>query len=265
LSPGRLPAFVRASAALHVLGPASLLVRPSLWPFVVSGLVADHLLLVAGGLVPRSRLLGPNVVRLDVSEPVVALTFDDGPDPELTPRVLETLERRGARASFFCIGERAERHPGLVREIARAGHAVENHTWRHPLHFFFLAPGALGREIDRAQRVLADAAGRAPAYVRAPAGIRSPLLQPALARRGLALVSWTRRGFDTVSADAARVAARLLRGSAAGDILLLHDGGTRRDAAGGPSVIRALDLVLDGLAERGLSAVALPRPHDRAR
>ena len=260
-----MSAFVQLSIALHVVGPLSLVAAPRLWPLVAGGLLADHALLVAGGLAPRSRLLGPNLARLVTEEPVVALTFDDGPDPDVTPRVLAALDRRGATASFFCIGERAARHPELVGEIARAGHTVENHSYRHRNHFFVLGPSALRSEVERTQRVLSEASGRPPAYFRAPAGIRGPLLEPVLARAGLRLTSWTRRGFDTVSRDPRRIAARLLRRLAPGDIVVLHDGSASRDRAGRPVALDALDLVLDGLRRHGLRAVALPRPGDAPR
>src|SRR5262245_8003220 len=159
---------------------------------------------------PRSELLGRNLVRSAAAERAgaVALTFDDGPDPDVTPGVLDLLDRHGSRASFFCIGERAVRHADLASEIARRGHRLENHSHTHRTGFFFHTPGALDREIGACQEALVRAAGRAPAFFRAPAGIRSPLLDAALARAGLELASWTRRGFDTIARDPAGVASR---------------------------------------------------------
>ncbi|HNA05051.1 MAG TPA: polysaccharide deacetylase family protein, partial [Rhodocyclaceae bacterium] len=96
------------------------------------GLVAaNHAVLTAAGLWPRSRLLGPNLTRLAATSAArreIAITIDDGPDPEVTPRVLEILDRFGASATFFCIGERVSRHAGICREIIDAGHAIENHA-----------------------------------------------------------------------------------------------------------------------------------------
>nr|XP_061800910.1 chitooligosaccharide deacetylase-like [Nerophis lumbriciformis] len=186
------------------------------------------------------------------------MTFDDGPDPDVTPAVLELLEEHGARASFFLIGERAERYPELVAEIVRRGHQVENHTQHHHYHFAFLGLRRLGTEIDRSQDVLGRLAGRSPKYFRAPAGIRSPLLEPQLARRGLRLASWTRRAFDTVERNPQKVVRRLLRGLRDGDVLLLHDGSAARDSEGRAVVLGALPTVLEELAARGLRAVPLP-------
>jgi len=102
----RTAALVRGSLAVHALAGATLLVRPAAWPWALGAVVADHLLISAGGLLPRSHLLGPNMTRLPQGSPAhaVALTVDDGPDPAVTPQVLSLLDAHGVRASFFCIG-----------------------------------------------------------------------------------------------------------------------------------------------------------------
>ncbi len=252
--------FVKVAAGVSAAAIGSAIVQPATWPIAAAGFAACHLALAAAGSWPRGRLLGPNLQRLPPEAhrgKVVCLTFDDGPDPEVTPRVLERLSRAGASASFFLIGERAERHPGLVAEIASQGHSIENHTYTHAWSFALSGPRRMEREIDRAQAALAHLTGRAPRYFRPPAGIRSVFLEPLLARRELALATWTRRGFDTVERDARRVGQRLVRGLAPGDLLLLHDGNSARTAAGAPVVLEALDRLLDALAAAGLAAVAL--------
>jgi peptidoglycan/xylan/chitin deacetylase (PgdA/CDA1 family) len=188
----------------------------------------------------------------------VSLNFDDGPDPDVTPRVLDLLDRHHARASFFCVGEKAAAHPEIVREIARRGHSVENHSHRHPNAFAFYGMRGLRREVDAAQSVIARITGRPPMFFRAPAGFRSPLLDPVLAATGLRYASWTRRGFDTVDGNAAAVLKRLTRGLAAGDVLLLHDGGRARTSAGEPVVLAVLPALLERLAAAGLKSVPLP-------
>ncbi len=263
MSGGWRPALlVRLSIWLHAVAVAALVAWPEAWPFVLSAVVGDHLALVAASLWPRGTLVGPSLRRLTgvAAAGFVALTFDDGPDPEITPAVLDLLEKRNARASFFCVGHRAEASPQLVPEIVRRGHRVENHSHRHLNLFCFLGPRAAGREIDRAQEVLTGQAGERPAYFRAPAGLRNPWLAGVLAARGLALVSWTRRGFDTASADPEVVLRRLTRRLAAGDILLLHDRARRTVGHGLPVVLAVLPRLLDELERRGLAAVALPAP-----
>jgi peptidoglycan/xylan/chitin deacetylase (PgdA/CDA1 family) len=255
--------FVRASAALHVGAFGLLLADPRAWPLVVATIIPDHLLLAWGSLRPCSTLVGPNVRRLPDGgrEPAeIALTFDDGPDPATTPRVLDQLEARGATASFFCVGRKAERHPRLVAEIARRGHRVENHSFSHSNVFCLYTPAAMARDLDRAQAVLAGLTGRAPRWFRAPAGLRSPWLDGVLRERGLRLVSWTRRGLDTVVRRPDAVTRRLLRGLAAGDILVLHDGGHGGAPQGAPRSVglEALPRLLDAVAAAGLRVVPLP-------
>jgi peptidoglycan-N-acetylglucosamine deacetylase len=256
--PRRAP-LLRASLSLHAAAAAAVVLRPPLWPWALGAVVVDHLLLTAAGLWPTSGLLGPNWTRLPASAGAsIALTFDDGPDPELTPRILERLAQHGARATFFCVGERVRRHPELARRILASGHALGNHTQHHRHTFSILGPAALAREVGEAQETLAAATGTRPLFFRAPAGLRNLFLEPVLSRAGLRLVSWTRRGFDTVSADGARVLGRLTRRLAARDILLLHDGHAVRGAGGMPVSLEVLEPLLAAVAAAGLTAVTLP-------
>jgi peptidoglycan/xylan/chitin deacetylase (PgdA/CDA1 family) len=256
----RPSALIRASAGLHVGAAAALLMRPPLWPWALSAVLADHLLLTAAGLWPKARLLGPNWTRLPpgaAQRRTVAVTFDDGPDPAVTPAVLALLDEHGVKASFFCVGERIETHPALAREIIARGHDIENHSQRHLHRFSLLGPRGLREEIGRAQASIAAATGEAARFFRAPAGLRNPFLEPVLARAGLQLVSWTRRGFDTVSRDPAPVLARLTHGLRAGDILLLHDGHAARTAGGVPVILEVLPRLLAMLRQLGLTPVTL--------
>ena len=218
--------------------------------------MANHLMLVAAGLWPRSTLLGPNWTRLPdpaTAKRCVALTIDDGPEPSVTPQVLGVLDDYGVKATFFAIGERVERYPELAREIVRRGHSLENHSYCHPHYFSLLGPRGLRREIERAQRAIGMIAGEPPYFFRAPAGLRSPLLDPVLTRLGLRLASWTRRGFDTVNADADSVLRRLTQGMQAGDILLLHDGHAARGNSGTPVILEVLPRLLAALSSAGSS------------
>lgn len=251
--------LMKASAVLHA-GAAATLARPQLWPWALSAVVANHLFLAACGLWPRSALLGPNWTRLPAqaaAQGAVAITIDDGPEPAVTPHVLALLEAAGAQATFFCIGERVRRFPDLARAIVAQGHAIENHSQRHLNYFSVLGPRAVAREIERAQETISEVSGIAPAFFRAPAGLRSALLEPVLSRLGLQLASWTRRGFDTVNASAASVLGKLTRGLAAGDILLLHDGSAARTRAGTPVILEVLPRLLDTLCSARLGTITL--------
>lgn len=247
---------VRVSVWLHAVCALALIAVPSAWPWMLAAIVGDHLVLANFVLRPRSGLLGANLVRLPeagTSRGEVALTFDDGPDPSVTPRVLDLLDQYDAKASFFCIGRRAAAHPELVADILRRGHDVENHSHRHRYGFAFHGPRSLLREVADAQ----DALGHAPRFFRAPMGLRSPFLHPILARTMLRYVSWTRRGYDSVSGDADAVLRRITNGLAAGDILVLHDGSCARTASGEPVVLAVLAALLRLLAARDLHGVSL--------
>jgi peptidoglycan/xylan/chitin deacetylase (PgdA/CDA1 family) len=256
----RPSALVRGSVALHVAAGAVAAVRPHLWPWGLGAVVADHLVITAAGLWPRGTLLGPNWTQLPAGAAAraeIAITIDDGPDPAVTPALLALLESHGARASFFCVGERVAHFPQLAREIAARGHDVENHSQRHLHRFSLLGPRGLRAEIERAQQCIAQTTGAPPRFFRAPAGLRNPFLEPVLARLGLELVSWTRRGLDTVSRNPARVLARLTRDLRAGDILLLHDGHASHTVAGVPLVLEVLPRLLEAVRRAGLAPVTL--------
>jgi peptidoglycan/xylan/chitin deacetylase (PgdA/CDA1 family) len=255
---------VKASLLAHGAGAVALAALPQLWPQVLGALALNHALLTCG-MHARSSLLGPNLTRLPAGHgPRLALTFDDGPDPEVTPRVLDLLEAAGATATFFVLGQRAARHPALLREMLARGHGIENHTHTHPHGFACLGPVAQWRQIRRAQEAILEACGQAPRYFRAPMGLRNPLLGPGLDAEGLRLVSWTRRGLDTRRQPPERALARLTRGLAAGDILLLHDANSAPGPNGRPLVLTILPALLARIADQGLSARALPPPEAAA-
>lgn len=252
--------FVRASIALHGLALMAIVVAPAAWPWALGAVIANQLLITAAGLWPRSTWLGPNWTRLPAASAArgeIALTIDDGPDPEVTPRVLDLLDRHAVKATFFCIGERAARHPDLCREIVRRGHAVENHSQRHRHTFSWLGPRGFAREITAAQDTLTAITGQRPVFFRAPAGLRNPFLTAVLPRLGLALASWSARGFDTRVGDAARVGHALTRRLAPGAILLLHDGHAARTPHGQPVILEVLPELFAAAHAAGLRWVRL--------
>jgi peptidoglycan-N-acetylglucosamine deacetylase len=246
------------SAGFHISALIALLARPQWWLSILTALVLNHVVLALIGLWPRSRLLGANMLRLPdaaANRNEIALTFDDGPDPDVTPKVLDILDSHQAKASFFVIGDKAAAHPELVREIVKRGHSIENHSRKHSHVFGFFAWTALRKDIGAAQDIIAGITGRPPTFFRSPMGIRNPLLDPVIARLGLRYITWTRRGFDTVAHDPAVVLKRLTRDLSAGDILLLHD---RRTSGQRAMVLEVLPALLDRIAAAGLKPVSLP-------
>jgi peptidoglycan-N-acetylglucosamine deacetylase len=259
-TPWRPAPLLAFSILLHVAAAIAILVNPALWRWPAGAILANHLLLTAVGMWPRSRMLGPNWTRLPADAAArgeIAITIDDGPDPAVTPQVLDILDAHGVRATFFCIGKNVARYPDLCHEIVRRGHAVENHSDQHWWHFALQGVGGLTRELTAAQQTIAGVTGQAPLFFRAPAGLRSPLLDPALCRVGLRLASWTRRGFDTVERNPDTVLSRLLRGLRGGDILLVHDGNAARTATGRPVILEVLPQMLSAIRAAGLRPVTL--------
>lgn len=252
--------ILQASFVLHGAAACGLLAAPGLWPWAVGALGANHALLTLAGLLPRCTLLGPTLTRLPaaaVARRQVALTLDDGPDPEVTPRVLDCLDAAGVRASFFCIGRRARAHPALCREIVARGHRVENHGDAHSWAFATFGPGRMRADIAAAQDTLAQITGQPPRFFRATAGLRNPFLEPVLASLDLRLAAWTRRAYDTRQGEPEQVLARLERGLGPGDILLLHDGNAARTGNGQAVLLPVLPRLLQQLAARQLQPVTL--------
>ncbi len=236
------------------------IIQPEISPWLATAVIIDILVMTFAGLWPRCKLLGPNWTSLpqaSANRREIAITIDDGPNLKITPALLDLLDRYKAKATFFCIGEKARRYPDLCREIAARGHAVENHSMRHRHHFALLLTGGYFAELKTAQDTLTTITGTRPTFFRAPAGLRNPLLYPVLSRLNLQLVSWSRRGFDTVERNPKVVLAKLLDGLKAGDILLLHDGNAALTAAGNPVILEVLPSLLEAVNKAELRPVTL--------
>jgi len=252
--------LIRISIVLHLLALIFVISEPGQWRWALGAVLANHLLLALVGLWPRSHWLGPNwteLPRAATTRNEIALTIDDGPDPDVTPQVLALLDRYAVHATFFCIGDKAARYPDLCREIVRRGHAVENHSQHHRHSFALTGYAAIMHELQAAQDTFTTITGQRPLFFRAPAGLRNPFLDPVLARLELRLASWSARGFDTRIGDAERVKDSLLRGLRAGAILLLHDGNAARTQAGNPVILEVLPAVLAAAKAANLRLVTL--------
>lgn len=251
---------LKISAAVHICSALLVVLNPLFWQWALGAILLNYLVLSVGVMRPRSQLLGPNMTHLPaVAERrrEVSITFDDGPDPETTPLVLDLLDQYGAKASFFCIANKVSAYPELAREIIRRGHSLENHTNSHPYAFAFFGPRGIMREIESAQATISAVTGVTPKFFRAPMGFRPPFLAPAVVRAGLCCAAWTRRGFDTFARHPEPVLKLLVRGLAAGDILLLHDGRPNRPNKNKQVILEALAHLLMHLQTRELKSVSL--------
>jgi len=224
------------------------------WPIPLLLLLG---LLAAGPFFPGAQLFLPLIRHGPRTEKVVALTFDDGPDPRVTPAALELLDRWGSKAAFFLVGQKAQANPELVREILERGHEVGNHSYSHDPLLMLRPFRRLGKEIDSATRALSDLGVR-PLAFRPPAGITNPKLGRALRRRGLFALLFDCRGIDFGNRRLHGLAARILKKARPGSIILLHDrwGGPEYDLE---TWQKEVERILEGLAERGLAAAPLSR------
>jgi peptidoglycan/xylan/chitin deacetylase (PgdA/CDA1 family) len=228
-----------------------------LYPFTLSRLMIAGSIYLAGTLLmlyllfhPRNQWLVANRSRVKGAR-CVALTFDDGPDPVDTPKLLDLLGAKGVKATFFVVGKRADQHPEIVRRAWAEGHLIANHTWSHYSLFCFLTPARLRTEIERGTESVRRSCGVRPRLFRSPVGLRHALLGPYLKDAGLEYVSWTIRTRDTLTRDSGVLVRRILDQATGGDIILLHD----RLPGGTHAMLQALPRVIDELRERGFQFV----------
>jgi peptidoglycan/xylan/chitin deacetylase (PgdA/CDA1 family) len=227
---------------------------------------------------PTSQLFGSTLCH--TSRPsAMALTFDDGPNPAITPQLLALLDRHSARATFFLVGRFARACPHLVREIAARGHLIGNHTETHA-NLAWLFPKRIGEELQQCQASIAAALagelGGAQTWMRPPFGYRGPQLAGAVRRAGLRGVAmWSRPYYDWKLQPPARLIARLARAMpkttahasrepdahkrahAGGPIVLLHDGDFRQLGADRRHVLAALEHWLPRWRDAGLEFVTI--------
>jgi peptidoglycan/xylan/chitin deacetylase (PgdA/CDA1 family) len=189
--------------------------------------------------------------------PAVALTFDDGPWPDTTLRILQILDRMHVKATFFMVGYLAERHPDIVQRVERAGMTIGTHSWSHPYRTPFrdLTPHRIQTEVTDPATLLEERFGIRPYLFRAPGGSYSPEVINIAQEAGMRLVQWSVDPHDYSASVAAEGLARaVLRAVRPGSIVLLHDGGGDASAT-----IRALPRIIRGIRQRGLELVAIPR------
>ncbi|MFB4320074.1 polysaccharide deacetylase family protein [Actinomadura sp. 21ATH] len=181
----------------------------------------------------------------------IALTIDDGPHPEYTPRVLDVLAEHQVHATFFIIGQQVKEYPKLVERIAAGGHQICNHTMTHPLSFDDLPKKRLKKEIAEPHDVIAQTSQVVPTFFRAPGGAWSPAVMDVIGEHGMLPIDWAVDPRDWARPGVGSIRKTLTK-SKAGDILLIHDGGGDRS-----QTVKAIRAAIPKLKEKGLSFVAL--------
>ena len=201
---------------------------------------------VHGAFHRNSPIFGRPITNLPGSGRRVALTFDDGPNPDATPLILDALEQRGVRATFFILGRHAERWPELVRRVAEGGHAIGNHGYYHrKLHF--KSPAYVRDDLERGTAMIERAAGVHPTLFRAPHGFRAPWVTAIARSLGQRTVGWSLGVWDSDRPGVEAIADRTVTGARPGSILLLHDGDGYDPSGDRMQTARAVPLIVDRL------------------
>jgi peptidoglycan-N-acetylglucosamine deacetylase len=251
ISPATTPALWAGLAAL--LSAAALFPLSPSWSslplllFVLSCLIAPFF--------PRWGYFLPVISRGPSTRRVVALTFDDGPDPVMTPRLLALLRQREMKATFFVTGQQTLMHPELVRKILEEGHTVGNHSFSHDVLLMLRSSRRLAEEIDRLQEVLSSF-GIRPRVFRPPVGITNPRLGPILRQRGMSCVTFDCRAFDAGNRRIEGLSGKLQKKMRPGSILLIHDIRPSEKTDVG-RWISEIDHLLDSIVARGYKVVSL--------
>ena len=212
---------------------------------------------IHGAFHRNSPLFGPTLGRIPSDRKVVALTFDDGPNPDATPVILETLRKKGVRATFFVLGSHAERWPELVRRISSEGHQLGNHGYFHR-KLQFKSPFYVSRDIRLGIRAIKRAGAPAPRYFRAPHGFRSPWTTPIASSYGERTVGWSLGVWDSDRPGADEIVKRTLEGVSPGSIILLHDGDGYNPDGDRMQTAAALPIIIDRLKAEGYEFATLP-------
>jgi peptidoglycan/xylan/chitin deacetylase (PgdA/CDA1 family) len=258
LPPARLGLWAYAGAGIALGARAALVGAPPLAPAAL-GFVGYMALGTLGVFWPEQGMYGSLLWR-GPARPEIALTFDDGPSPETTPRVLELLAAADVRATFFVVGRKAERHPELLRAMLAVGHELGLHGYDHDRLFSLRFPRQVARDIERTQTVLERAGAPRSTLFRPPIGFASHFTVFGARRAGVTLVGCSARAFDGFAGAAPqRVTERLLRGIQPGALLALHDAAERDNYV--PASVAALPRVLEAIRARSLRPVTLSEWH----
>jgi peptidoglycan/xylan/chitin deacetylase (PgdA/CDA1 family) len=255
MPPARIAFYAATLGGILFTVRAVLFGPPPLWLAV--GAVGVYLAIVhAGVFVLRLRMFSDAIVKGPEGARGVVLTFDDGPDPVHTRKVLDALDAEGAKAVFFLIGRKVERHPDVVEEIVARGHEVGVHGFAHDRLFSLRGGRRVRRDLERAVLAIERVTKRRPALFRPPIGHTNPTIARIAEQLNLVTVGWSLAGFDGIaSARPDRVAARIAERLDDGDIVLLHDAAERDDHD--PAGVAAVPKVLAAARDKNLRVVPL--------
>jgi len=245
--------FWAATLGGIVIAARTVLAEPPPLAVAIVGMAGYVAILLAGVFVLKLRMFVDAVVEGPEGARGVALTFDDGPDPKHTRAVLDALDARGAKATFFVIGRKAEAHADLVKEIVARGHEVGVHSYAHDRLFSLRGTKRVRADLKRAIDVLEAITGKRPDLWRPPIGHTNPTIARVADELELVTIGWSVGARDGIAAKPDAVKARVVEGLRDGAIVLLHDASEKGTHE--PAGVAALPAILDGIAERNLTVV----------
>jgi peptidoglycan/xylan/chitin deacetylase (PgdA/CDA1 family) len=208
-------------------------------------------------MAPRSQLFGRTFCRAGNAPRRLALTYDDGPNDPHTLRLLEVLDRHGVKATFFMIGRYVAQRPDIAQAVARAGHAIGNHTHTHP-NLIFCSRARIRLQLEECERMLTQAVGTHATLFRPPFGGRRPAVLRAAKTMGLTPVMWSAAGCDWKLKSADQIEDRIARRIRGGDVILLHDGSHVRMGVSRAATVEATELLIRRYADQGFGFVTVP-------
>ncbi len=225
-----------------------------LWFFLF--LIFFEALLVLAVFERRSPIFGTIFWKGKAGKNLIALTFDDGPNEPFTSQVIDILKGQKIRATFFIVGQNAERFPGSIRQLFDEGHELGNHTWTHEV-LPLKTPAQIRDELTRTSDLIEKSTGSRPTLFRSPHGWRNPWVNRVVRECGMVPVAWTLGVWDTDRPGEEEILRRTLDGARDGCVLLLHDGRGLEEGADSSQLVRALPKIIDELRHRGFEFVTL--------
>lgn len=220
-----------------------------LWPAFLIVLLWLGLTVLGSFFIGWNYFIISKIANKTLASSWVSITFDDGPHPEYTPKVLDLLEKYDAKATFFCIGKQVEKYPELVTRIIQGGHTVGNHTYAHNPGFGFLSAQKVKSDLQRANDLMKQQQGIDMQLYRPAFGVTNPHIKKAITQLNLIAIGWSKRSLDTTSLSKKRIFNRVTHELKRGDVILLHDTSDK--------TVAVLERLLPFLQKKGLQSVTV--------
>lgn len=218
------------------------------WWIILVPVIIYLFFLIIGSVKIRYNFYFPSHCKGKADENIIAITFDDGPDEQVTRQLLDVLKKGNYPATFFCIGEKAAEHPDIIQEINNNGHLIGNHSYTHHRWFDLFSVKKMTAEIEKTNKVVEKIIDKSPLLFRPPYGVTNPSLKKAVIKSEMISIGWSLRSFDTVN-NKEKVMKKLTSKTKAGDVVLFHDTDEK--------IIEIIEDYLDWLKSKGFKIVSL--------